>query len=124
MQDDSINKDDLKTIEELSKIQFISSYYLSQKLKDEIQVSEQEVNEFYQKNKERFKGIPMNDDAVNWIKQQIFMEKLEIKSNQFIIDLLGEIKVNKEGFKNYMNKLEKAKKPVEAKEPAEAPAKK
>jgi hypothetical protein len=122
--DDSINKDDLKTIDELSKIQFVSSYYLSQKLKDEIQVSEQEVNEFYAKNKERFKGIPMNDDAVNWIKQQIFMEKLEIKSNQFIIDLLGEIKVNKEGFKNYMNKIEKAKKTGEAKEPAAVEPKK
>ena len=68
--------------------------------------------------------MPMNDEAVNWIKQQIFMEKLEIKSNQFIIDLLGEIKVNKEGFKKYMNKIEKAKKPVEAKEPAAAEPKK
>jgi hypothetical protein len=107
MQDDSINKDDMKTIEELSKIQFVSSYYLSQKLKDDIQVSDTEVNEFYNKNKERFKGVPMNDEAVNFIKQQITMEKLELKSNQFIIDLLGEIKVNKEGFKNYMDKIEK-----------------
>ncbi|OHD64464.1 MAG: hypothetical protein A2176_11280 [Spirochaetes bacterium RBG_13_51_14] len=108
-QDDSVNKDDLKTIEELAKIQFISSYYLSQKLKDEIQVSDPEVNEFYIKNKERLKGVPMNEEAENWIKQQIFLEKLEVKSNQFIIDLLGEIKVNKEGFKNYMNKIEKEK---------------
>jgi hypothetical protein len=123
-QDDSMNKEDLKMIEELSKLQFVSSYYLSQKLKDEIQVSDQEVNDFYTKNKERFKGVPMNDEAVNWIKQQIFMEKLEIKSNQFIIDLLGEIKVNKEGFKNYMNKIDKDKKQTEAKEPAAAEPKK
>lgn len=106
-QDDSINKEDLDLVAELAKLQFISSYYLSQKLKDEIKVSDQEVNDFYNKNKEKFKGVPMNDEAINWIKQQIFMEKLEIKSNQFILEILGEIKVNREGFKKYMAKMNK-----------------
>ena len=124
MQDDSINKEDLKTIEELSKIQFVSSYYLLQKLKDEIQVTDQDMNEFYARNKEQLKGMPMNDEMQYRIRQQIFSEKLEQKSNQFIIDLLGEIKVNKEGFKNYMNKIDKAKKPAEAKESAPAEKKK
>ena len=32
-QDESINRDDLKTIEELSKIQFVSSYYLLPEIK-------------------------------------------------------------------------------------------
>lgn len=122
-QDDSINKEDLKTIEELSKIQFVSSYYLLQKLKDDIKVTDQEMSDFWNRNKEQLKGMPMNEEMEGRIRQQIFSEKLEMKSNQFIIDLLGEIKVNKEGFKKYMDKIEKEKKPAEAKEPA-APAKK
>ena len=109
-QDDSINKDDLKTVSDLAKLQFVSSYYLGQKLKDEIKVSDEEVNQFYTKNKEKLKGVPMNDEAINWMKQQVFMEKLEVKSNQFILEILGEIKVNKEGFKKYMSKLAKEKK--------------
>jgi len=108
-QDDSINKDDLKTVSDLAKLQFVSSYYLGQKLKDEIKVSDEEVNQFYTKNKEKLKGVPMNDEAINWMKQQVFMEKLEVKSNQFILEILGEIKVNKEGFKKYMSKLAKEK---------------
>ena len=68
--------------------------------------------------------MPMNEEMEARIRQQIFSEKLEMKSNQFIIDLLGEIKVNKEGFKKYMNKIEKAKKPAEIKEPAAAGMKK
>jgi hypothetical protein len=107
--DETINKDDLKTVSELAKLQFISTYYLSQKLKDEIKVSDEDVNTFYNKNKEKLKGVPMNDEAINWIKQQIFMEKLEMKSNQFILEILGEIKVNKDGFKQYMAKLRKDK---------------
>jgi hypothetical protein len=109
-QDDSINKEELDRVAELAKLQFVSSYYLSQKLKDEIKVSDDEVNAFYTKNKEKLKGVPMNDDAINWMKQQIFMEKLEMKSNQFILEILGEIKVNREGFKKYMSSIEKAKK--------------
>ncbi len=107
--DDTINKDDLKTVSELAKLQFISTYYLSQKLKDEIKVSDEDVNTFYNKNKEKLKGVPMNDEAINWMKQQIFMEKLEVKSNQFILEILGEIKVNKDGFKKYIAKVQKEK---------------
>jgi hypothetical protein len=105
--DDSMNRDDLKTISELSDLQFVSSYYLSVKLKDEIQVSDADVDEFYKRNMDRLKGVPMNDEAVNWMKQQVFMEKLEMKSNQFIMDLLAESKVNREGFRKYLTGLEK-----------------
>ncbi len=107
--DDSVVKDDLKTISELSDLQFVSSYYLSIKLKDEIQVGDADINDFYKRNIDRLKGVPMNDEAVNWMKQQVFMEKLEIKSNQFIMDLLAESKVNREGFRKYIADLEKKK---------------
>ena len=62
------------------------------------------------RNKDKLKGVPMNDEAINWMKQQVFMEKLEVKSNQFILEILGEIKVNKEGFKKYIAKAAKEKK--------------
>ena len=114
--DDSINKDDLNTVSELAKLQFISSYYLSQKLKDDIKVTDEDVNNFYNKNRDQLKGVPMNDDIINRIKQQIFMEKLEIKSNQFILEILGEIKVNKDGFKKYIAKLKSEKDSKEKKE--------
>ena len=115
-QDDAVNKDDLNTVADLAKLQFISSYYLSQKLKDDIKVSDEDVNNFYNKNKDQLKGLPMNDEVINRIKQQIFMEKLEQKSQQFIIEILGEIKVNKEGFKKYIAKLNKEKTAGEKKE--------
>ena len=116
--DDSINKEELETVAELAKLQFVSSYYLSQKLKDEIKVSDEDVNNFYTRNKDKLKGVPMNDEAVNWMKQQVFMEKLEMKSNQFILEILGEIKVNREGFKKYMSNAAKGGATAEKKEAA------
>ncbi len=117
-QDDSINKEEMETVAELAKLQFVSSYYLSQKLKDEIKVTDEDVNAFYARNKDKLKGVPMNDEAVNWMKQQVFMEKLEMKSNQFILEILGEIKVNREGFKKYMSKSSKESAAAEQKEEA------
>lgn len=116
--DDSINKEELETVAELAKLQFVSSYYLSQKLKDEIKISDEDVNNFYARNKDKLKGVPMNDEAVNWMKQQVFMEKLEVKSNQFIMEILGEIKVNREGFKKYMSNAAKVGATAEKKEAA------
>ena len=115
-EDDSINKKDLETIAELAKLHYISSYFLSQKLKDEIKVSDDEVNAFYAKNKEQFKGVPMNDEAINWIKQRVFMEKMEVKSNAYILDLLAEARVSREGFKKWLAKHDKDKPSKEDKE--------
>jgi hypothetical protein len=113
--DDAMNKKDLETVRELAELQFVSSYYLSQKLKDEIKVSDEEKNNFYNRNKERLKGMPVNEEMDNWIKQQVFMEKLEIKSNEFILELLGEAGVNKEGFKKYLAKMQKSEEKKEEK---------
>ena len=108
--DSSINQDELKTIVEIAKMQAVSTYYLGIKLKDKISVTDQEVEKFYNENRRLFKGVPMNDTVINRIKQQIFMQKSNMASNEYIMDLLAESKVNKEGFKNYMQSLEKEKK--------------
>jgi hypothetical protein len=111
--DESINKDDLNIVMDLAKLQLVSNYYALQKLKDDIKVTDQDKNDFFIKNKERLKGVPMNDETNRMIEQQISMEKMEAKTNQLIIDILGEIKVNKDGIKKYLNKIEKADKSKE-----------
>jgi len=106
--DNDINKNELKTISEIAKMQAVSTYYLGIKLKDEINVTDAEVEQFYVENRNLFKGVPMNDAIINRIKQQIFMQKSQIKSNEYIMGLLAESKVNKEGFKNAMKGSGKA----------------
>ena len=114
MNDKSINRDELKTILEISRLQAVSQYYMAQKIKGKITVTDQEVDKFYKENKDYFKGVAIDDAVIGKIKQQIFMEKAKIESNQIIIDLLAEVRINKEGFRQYMeeqnkNKAEKPK---------------
>jgi len=102
MTDDTINKDELTTVVELFKLNGVATYYLSEKLKDEINVTDDEIDRFYNENRRLFKGVPIDDTIINKIKQQIFMQKFEQKSNEFLMNLIAESKVNKEGFKKYL----------------------
>lgn len=118
MDDSSINKKELEAIIELTRLQGVATYYLSEKLKDEISVSDDEVNAFYNQNKQLFKGVPIDEGIINKIKQQIFMQKFERKSSEFVMNLIAESKVSREGFKKYLK--EDAVK--ESQKPETAPA--
>ncbi len=102
MNDEDIDKEELNALIELSNLNAAANYYILEKHKDEIEVSDEEAEMFYRNNQEQFKGVPINDQVMNGIKQQIFMQKLEAKSSEFIMNLIAESKVNREGFKKHL----------------------
>ncbi len=114
MSDSDVNKDELKTLVELTKLQTVSQYYLGKKLKDRIVVTDEEVNKFYSANKKRFAGRTANE-ATMMIKQQIFSYKSRQEANKYLMELTAQSKVNKEGFAEYMK--EQAKKSAPKSEP-------
>jgi len=110
MNDKNINKDELNTVIEMIKIQTVAQYYLGKKLKDKITVSDEEVNAVYSQNKSKFAGRTA-DEATAYIKQQIFSQKSRQETNRYIMDLIAESKVDKEGFKNSQSKTSKTPTP-------------
>lgn len=115
MNDESLNKEELQAIVELNKYNGVATYYLLEKLKDGISVTDKEIDEFYNQNRNLFKGVAINDQIIARIRQQIFMKKFEMASNQFILNLIAESKVNREGLKKYL----KEKSAASASEPAQ-----
>jgi hypothetical protein len=110
MDDDTVDREELETVIELNKYNSVATYYLLEKLQDEINVTEQEVEQFYNQNRQMFQGVALNDQVIARIRQQIFMKKFEMKSNEFILNLIAENKVNREGLKQYLkNKTAEAK---------------
>ncbi len=109
MDDETVDRNEMETVVELNKYNSVATYYLLEKLQDEINVTEQEVEQFYNQNRQMFQGVALNDQVVARIRQQIFMKKFEMKSNEFILNLIAENKVNREGLKQYLkNKTAKA----------------
>lgn len=114
MDDKAIDHKELDTVIEMIKIQTVAQYYLGKKLKDKITVSDEEVNAVYNENKSKFAGRTA-DEATAYIKQQIFAQKSKQETNKYILELLAEYKINKEGFKESQSKAEKKSAPVEVK---------
>ena len=108
MDDKSIDHDELDTVIEMIKIQTAAQYYLGKKLKDKITVSDEEVTAVYNQNKAKFAGRTA-DEATAYIKQQIFTQKSRQETNKYIMELIAESKVEKDGFKEYMKKSTETK---------------
>ncbi len=114
MNDKSIDKEELNTILEITKIQTASQYYLGQKLKDKIKVTDEEVAQYYNQNRRQFAGRTANE-ATAYIRQQILSYKSRQEANQYVMELVAESEVKKEGLREYLTKQKKSETPAEEK---------
>ncbi len=100
MADQTVDQKEMKAAMELSKMNTAAQYYLAAKLKDMVQVSDQEVEQFCAEHKKELRGVPLNDETINKIKQNIFMQKSAAAANQYVMDLITEAKIEKGNLKN------------------------
>jgi len=109
MEDKSWNKEELNRVIELSKMQAVTQFYLLEKLKNEIVISDKEVEEIYKKNPNIPKGMPP-EQAFARIKAELFMQKFRPKSAEYVMNLVAESNVSREGFRKYSADKEKTEK--------------
>jgi len=102
--DKDIDQKELQAILEMQKLQATYAYYIKKKFGDDFTVTDAEAEKFYQQNQKYFKGVPINDKVIQKIKQQIQMQKMRIKTQQYRLELLAQSKINKEGLKSYLKK--------------------
>jgi len=108
MEDKSIDKEELKTLLEMVKMQTAAQYYLSKKLKNKITVTDEEVEKIYSENKSKFAGRTA-EESINYIKQNVFAQKSRIEADKLVKELLAEHSIKKDGFREYMEKEAKSK---------------
>ncbi len=106
MDDKSIDQDELKTIIELGKYTTVIQYYIMKKLKNKITVTEEEVEQFYNKNKDKLSKYTANE-AVALCRRNLEQNKLQMETMRFIEELKQKAGVNRDGFKDYMSKAGK-----------------
>ena len=70
------------------------SFYIKKKFSKDIEVTPQEVEETYQREQARFKGVPVLN-ATEYITQALKGEKFQKKMNAFITDLKDAAKIEK-----------------------------
>ncbi|HPP48981.1 MAG TPA: hypothetical protein PLO73_03335, partial [Spirochaetota bacterium] len=93
--DDGILKnEELNTLLDISKEGLVVQYYIREKFKNDITIAPQEVEQIYNQQRARFKGVPV-DQAEMYIKQQLFQQKLNMKIKELVDTLRDEKKIEK-----------------------------
>lgn len=104
--DKSIDQDDLNAIIEFTKYNMVVNYYMLKKLKYKIVVTDDEVNEYYTKYKDKLSKYPINE-ALSMCRKNLEQQKLQYESVKFVEELKQKVGVNRDGFKEYMSKENK-----------------
>lgn len=121
--DDGILKnEELNTLLDISKEGLVVQYYIREKFKNDITIAPQEVEQIYNQQRARFKGVPV-DQAEMYIKQQLFQQKLNMKIKELVDTLRDEKKIEKnmELLRKELNTQAQSQEPQQA--PQQQPAK-
>lgn len=118
MNDGAAKDKEVEALMQMAKEAVVVGYYVREKFKNEIEPTNEEVENVYRQQGARFKGVPA-DQAEMYIRQQMQQQKLQMKIRDMVEALRDEkgIKKNTEFLKKEMQKAEK-------KADAEAPAEK
>jgi hypothetical protein len=88
--DDGIQKNkELEALIQMAKEAVVVGFYVKEKFKDQIEVSDQEIAKVYSEQKARFKGAPI-DQAEQYIRQQMMQQKLQVKLRDLVESLKEE----------------------------------
>lgn len=86
---------------QMAKEAVVVGYFIKEKFKDQIEVSDQEIAKVYSEQRARFKGAPV-DEAEQYIRQQMMQQKLQVKLRELVETLKEE-----GGIKRNLDLLEK-----------------
>lgn len=86
-------RDDVQNLIKLYTQQIILNAYIEQNLASEIQVGDEEVKDFYNKNREKFRTVDP-EYAIRSIKYQLMMQKYDKKITEVLDKLKGYYRVD------------------------------
>lgn len=76
---------------EMAKEAVVVAQYVKTKFKGDTEPTDEEIEEMYKKNRARFKGVPI-EQAEQYIQQQLFQQKLQLKLRE-LVDSLKEASI-------------------------------
>lgn len=106
-----LKQKELNALMDMAKEAVVVGYYVREKFKNQIEPTDTEVSEIYQKQRARFQGVPI-DQAEMFIKQQVSQQKLQMKIRN-LVEGLKEVKKIEKKTELLAKPVKKAEKPEE-----------
>lgn len=111
VKDGLLNDKEIQSVIQIAKEGAVVQSYVKEKFKDDIKISDEEVEAIYAKERnKRYKGVPI-DQAERHIKQYLFSRKMQEKLMQLVENLREQSRIekNEEALKKIMTKVESNK---------------
>lgn len=89
IEDGILKNNELESLIEMAREAVVVGFYVKEKFKDQVQISEQEIGKVYSDQRARFKGVPI-EQAEQYIRQQMTQQKLQLKLRDFVETLKEE----------------------------------
>lgn len=89
-----LDNKEVKALVQMAQEAIVVGYFVKEKFKDQINVTEEEIGQVYTKQKARFRGVPI-EQAEQYIRQQLTQQKLQLKLRDLVESLRDEGKIEK-----------------------------
>jgi hypothetical protein len=80
---------ELEALTQMAREAVLVGFYVKEKFKNQVEVSDEEIAKVYSEQKAKFKGAPV-DQAEQYIRQQMMQQKLQMKLRDFVETLKEE----------------------------------
>lgn len=89
-----LDNEEVMSLVETAKESIVVGYYIKEKFKDDINITEEEISKIYSEQKSRFRGAPIGQ-VEQYIRQQLMQQKLQMKLREYVEFLRDEGKIEK-----------------------------
>ncbi len=90
----ALKDDEVKALIDMTKQSVVMGWYVKDKFKDDIEISQDEIEQVYARQRSRFQGVPI-EQAEMYIKQNIYQQKMQMKLREMVENLREESKIEK-----------------------------
>ena len=90
----ALDDEEVEALIDMTKQSVVMGWYVKDKFKDKIDISQEEIEQVYAQQRSRFQGVPI-EQAELFIKQNIYQQKMQMKLREMIENLREESKIEK-----------------------------
>ena len=90
----ALKNDEVEALIDMTRQSVVMGWYVKDKFKDDIDISQDEIEQVYARQRSRFQGVPI-EQAEMYIKQNIHQQKMQMKLREMVENLREESKIEK-----------------------------
>ena len=85
----TLKNQEVQALIQMAKETVVLGYYVKEKFKNQIEITDQDVSKVYTAQKDRFKNYPI-EQAEQYIRQQLYQQKMQLKLREMVETLKEE----------------------------------